>query len=44
MLTGTLAFRLFVFVVPYAFVLLPISGSAADLTKESGQAASAAGA
>jgi uncharacterized BrkB/YihY/UPF0761 family membrane protein len=34
-LAGALAFRLFVFVVPYVFVLLTIAGSAANLQQKS---------
>jgi uncharacterized BrkB/YihY/UPF0761 family membrane protein len=36
-LAGALAFRLFIFAVPYAFVVITIFGSAADLQNESGQ-------
>jgi uncharacterized BrkB/YihY/UPF0761 family membrane protein len=36
-LAGALAFRLFVFAVPYVFVVLTIFGSAAELRNESGQ-------
>lgn len=36
-LAGALAFRLFIFAVPYVFVVLTIFGSAADLQHESGQ-------
>ncbi len=35
-LAGALAFRLFVFVVPYVFVILTVFGSAADLQHQSG--------
>jgi uncharacterized BrkB/YihY/UPF0761 family membrane protein len=43
-LAGALAFRLFVFVVPYAFVFITIFGSAADLQGQSGtEAAKSAG-
>lgn len=31
-LAGALAFRMFIYVVPYSFVLLTLFGSAADLT------------
>jgi uncharacterized BrkB/YihY/UPF0761 family membrane protein len=36
-LAGALAFRLFIFAVPYVFVVLTIFGSAAELRNESGQ-------
>ena len=36
-LAGALAFRLFLFAVPYVFVVITIFGSAADLQNESGQ-------
>lgn len=36
-LAGALAFRLFLFVIPYVFVVITIFGSAADLQNESGQ-------
>jgi membrane protein len=36
-LAGALAFRLFIFVIPYVFVVITIFGSAADLQHESGQ-------
>jgi uncharacterized BrkB/YihY/UPF0761 family membrane protein len=36
-LAGALAFRLFLFAVPYVFVVITIFGSAADLRNESGQ-------
>ena len=36
-LAGALAFRLFLFVVPYVFVVITVFGSAADLQNESGQ-------
>jgi uncharacterized BrkB/YihY/UPF0761 family membrane protein len=36
-LAGALAFRLFIFAVPYAFVIISLIGSAADLQNESGQ-------
>jgi uncharacterized BrkB/YihY/UPF0761 family membrane protein len=36
-LAGALAFRLFIFAVPYVFVVLTIFGSAAELQNESGQ-------
>lgn len=35
-LAGALAFRLFIFVVPYVFVVITVFGSAADLRNESG--------
>jgi uncharacterized BrkB/YihY/UPF0761 family membrane protein len=38
-LAGALAFRLFLFAVPYVFVVITIFGSAADLQNESGQSA-----
>lgn len=38
-LAGALAFRLFLFAVPYVFVLITLFGSAADLQNESGQSA-----
>jgi uncharacterized BrkB/YihY/UPF0761 family membrane protein len=38
-LAGALAFRLFIFAVPYVFVVLTVFGSAAELRHESGQAA-----
>ncbi|MGZ4689795.1 MAG: YhjD/YihY/BrkB family envelope integrity protein [Acidimicrobiia bacterium] len=38
-LAGALAFRLFLFAVPYVFVVLTIFGSTADLQNESGQEA-----
>ena len=41
-LAGALAFRLFLFVIPYVFVVITIFGSAADLQNESGQAAARA--
>ncbi len=37
MLAGALAFRLFLFAVPYVFVVITIFGSASDLQNESGQ-------
>jgi uncharacterized BrkB/YihY/UPF0761 family membrane protein len=36
-LAGALAFRLFIFAVPYVFVVLTVFGSAAELRNESGQ-------
>jgi uncharacterized BrkB/YihY/UPF0761 family membrane protein len=36
-LAGALAFRLFIFAVPYVFVVLTLFGSAAELRNESGQ-------
>jgi uncharacterized BrkB/YihY/UPF0761 family membrane protein len=36
-LAGALAFRLFIFAVPYVFVVLTVFGSAAELRHESGQ-------
>ncbi len=36
-LAGALAFRLFIFAVPYVFVVLTLFGSAAELQNESGQ-------
>jgi uncharacterized BrkB/YihY/UPF0761 family membrane protein len=36
-LAGALAFRLFIFVIPYVFVVITAFGSAADLEHESGQ-------
>ena len=36
-LAGALAFRLFIFVIPYVFVVITIFGSAATLEHESGQ-------
>jgi uncharacterized BrkB/YihY/UPF0761 family membrane protein len=36
-LAGALAFRLFLFAVPYVFVVITLFGSAADLQNESGQ-------
>lgn len=36
-LAGALAFRLFLFAVPYVFVVITVFGSAADLRNESGQ-------
>jgi uncharacterized BrkB/YihY/UPF0761 family membrane protein len=36
-LAGALAFRLFIFAVPYAFVIISVFGSVADLQNESGQ-------
>jgi uncharacterized BrkB/YihY/UPF0761 family membrane protein len=36
-LAGALAFRLFLFAVPYVFVVITVFGSAADLQNESGQ-------
>jgi uncharacterized BrkB/YihY/UPF0761 family membrane protein len=36
-LAGALAFRLFLFAVPYVFVVISVFGSAADLQNESGQ-------
>jgi uncharacterized BrkB/YihY/UPF0761 family membrane protein len=38
-LAGALAFRLFLFAVPYVFVVITLFGSAADLQNESGQSA-----
>jgi len=36
-LAGALAFRLFVFIVPYAFVLITLFGTSASLANQSGQ-------
>jgi uncharacterized BrkB/YihY/UPF0761 family membrane protein len=36
-LAGALAFRLFVFAIPYVFLVITVFGSAADLQDESGQ-------
>ncbi len=36
-LAGALAFRLFIFVIPYVFVVITVFGSAAELQHESGQ-------
>jgi uncharacterized BrkB/YihY/UPF0761 family membrane protein len=36
-LAGALAFRLFVFAIPYVFLVITVFGSAADLQNESGQ-------
>jgi uncharacterized BrkB/YihY/UPF0761 family membrane protein len=36
-LAGALAFRLFVFAIPYVFLIITVFGSAADLRNESGQ-------
>ncbi len=36
-LAGALAFRLFLFVIPYVFVVITVFGSVADLQNESGQ-------
>ncbi len=41
-LAGALAFRLFLFAVPYVFVVITVFGSAADLRNESGQSAARA--
>jgi uncharacterized BrkB/YihY/UPF0761 family membrane protein len=41
-LAGALAFRLFIFVIPYVFVVITVFGSAADLEHESGQSAARA--
>jgi len=38
-LAGALAFRLFLFAIPYVFVLITLFGSVADLQNESGQEA-----
>lgn len=38
-LAGALAFRLFLFAIPYVFVVITVFGSAADLQNESGQSA-----